>query len=785
MTTYNTGNPIGSTAVQDLYDNAENLDLLVNDRTKREHEDRLGVSRKTWWGMEQDFQDFLVDSGYQNIGDYAADLEVSARNQVFWKDGELYRAGAALELPYTTTGDWLVEEGLFVPVGDAALRQELSSPEGDGMIGVKQPFTGSVATTQHEVNARTISLLDFGATTDGTDAWPAFSAAISAAGANGVVKVPGKPGDTYSLLTIPTGTAETLNNVLFDIDPGVVIHTPLSIAYMQSNMRVTRTTKFLNGADDSVFYASPQTSAHVQDKLIWPGPSDADRSSLEAIDVFAETRFVKFNHDGGGDSYDVYTPGNADFSSFSNSVPHDGYVYCGLWRARPDEEIRAGFTGYNTSATALFAVVRCASGRYGIYGGYASANFTRFSKTVGGALKTTAVSPETAGLTSYAALLSVVGIRVQNVRRFCVTINGVSVAEFDTDSDIIEAGFGCYDQGSTGTSLKVQDVVKTRYATAVHGVRGLNIAVFGDSITAGGGVQHVYGSWPEQLRKMYDGAAGMRIKTINNFAISGDSSAGQKALCTSANLVGSDIVMVLVGTNDIQGAVPATTTTSNVADMIDTCLNAGKPVIVGLPPMFYPNTFTGTGQNTHGYSIGGPTRQALARLCAVKGVRCVDSMGGLGNVAPLYLSSVSQDGMVFDNIHPTYFGRLTLAQLFGNALLGIFAGERQVIQSRQSLTDAGLQNGATFTTERPSYVVDHMSGTVHLAGRIDIPAGYTTGTIVYTLPEALRPGSTVQFSQPNSTAMSILQIAPDGNVRFFRPPAGADWIGVSCSYSNR
>ena len=126
MTTYNTGNPIGSKDPRDLYDNAENLDEAVNTRTAESWDDRFGVPRKTWWGMEQDFQQFLLDSGYQNIGDYGQGLEITARNQIFWRDGELYRAGAALELPYTTTGDWSSEEGLFVAVGDAALRQQLS-----------------------------------------------------------------------------------------------------------------------------------------------------------------------------------------------------------------------------------------------------------------------------------------------------------------------------------------------------------------------------------------------------------------------------------------------------------------------------------------------------------------------------------------------------------------------------------------------------------------------------------------------------------------------------------
>lgn len=50
MTTYNTGNPIGSKDPRDLYDNAENLDVAVNDDAAT-WVDRLGVQRSTLWQM--------------------------------------------------------------------------------------------------------------------------------------------------------------------------------------------------------------------------------------------------------------------------------------------------------------------------------------------------------------------------------------------------------------------------------------------------------------------------------------------------------------------------------------------------------------------------------------------------------------------------------------------------------------------------------------------------------------------------------------------------------------
>lgn len=52
MTKYRTGNPVGSAAAKDLYDNAENLDVAINSQTARGWTDRLGNARRTWKGIE-------------------------------------------------------------------------------------------------------------------------------------------------------------------------------------------------------------------------------------------------------------------------------------------------------------------------------------------------------------------------------------------------------------------------------------------------------------------------------------------------------------------------------------------------------------------------------------------------------------------------------------------------------------------------------------------------------------------------------------------------------------
>ncbi len=158
MTTYKTGNPLGSSAAKDLFDNAENLDFAVNSITQTIWIDRLGKPRKSWFGMESAFlaqlasqedrfNAFIERSGYQVIGDYAdGPLTVTEYNQLIRYDNELWKLTAAIDLPYTTAGNteetWNATDSLhFVSVGDAALRQNLGSNEkglGLSLAGLEQ-----------------------------------------------------------------------------------------------------------------------------------------------------------------------------------------------------------------------------------------------------------------------------------------------------------------------------------------------------------------------------------------------------------------------------------------------------------------------------------------------------------------------------------------------------------------------------------------------------------------------------------------------------------------------
>ncbi|WP_154916558.1 right-handed parallel beta-helix repeat-containing protein [Klebsiella michiganensis] len=152
MSTYKTGNPLGSAAVKDLFDNAENLDFALNSLTALIWTDRLGKTRRSFFGMESAFvtqltsqesrfNTFIQSSGYQIVGDYTAGpLTITEYNQLIRYNNELYKLTAATDIPFTTAGHtdetWTdTDAAHFVSVGDAALRQNLGSGDGTKLIG--------------------------------------------------------------------------------------------------------------------------------------------------------------------------------------------------------------------------------------------------------------------------------------------------------------------------------------------------------------------------------------------------------------------------------------------------------------------------------------------------------------------------------------------------------------------------------------------------------------------------------------------------------------------------
>lgn len=165
--TYLTGNPLGSTAPKDFYDNASNFDdFSLSDSPwfiDRKLRRRLTIS-----GMEAQFQEAIANTGFHYIGDYDApgELTFTLRNQVMLKDGAYWSPAATLTLPYTTVNDWVVDQPKFVMRSDSVIRADLASTDTSkgvslvngapryvatvaAMLALPRPFTNPVYTLAH------------------------------------------------------------------------------------------------------------------------------------------------------------------------------------------------------------------------------------------------------------------------------------------------------------------------------------------------------------------------------------------------------------------------------------------------------------------------------------------------------------------------------------------------------------------------------------------------------------------------------------------------------------
>ncbi len=130
MTTFNTGNPIGSTDARDRSDNSENLDLAVNSLALT-FEDRLGVTRDTLEGIYQ-------KSAYYRAGTFDAGYTLTNNRQTLaygnieysWS-GAFPKVVSAGSTPETTGG---IGAGAWVDRSGDILKQDLASPIGTSLV---------------------------------------------------------------------------------------------------------------------------------------------------------------------------------------------------------------------------------------------------------------------------------------------------------------------------------------------------------------------------------------------------------------------------------------------------------------------------------------------------------------------------------------------------------------------------------------------------------------------------------------------------------------------------
>lgn len=134
--------PLGSKDPRVLYTNAVNMDIAMNSLDQVSWLDRgplrAPLARKTWYGIEQQVNDFLIGTAFEPVPLIYVDgseLVVPSPSKLIQRDGNLYSVRLPASFPVTLSGNWAADEPLLTVRSDQALRQQLAQPLGSEMIG--------------------------------------------------------------------------------------------------------------------------------------------------------------------------------------------------------------------------------------------------------------------------------------------------------------------------------------------------------------------------------------------------------------------------------------------------------------------------------------------------------------------------------------------------------------------------------------------------------------------------------------------------------------------------
>ncbi|WP_447879814.1 hypothetical protein [Serratia fonticola] len=170
--------PVPSEKPQDLLFNAGKIDEFVNSIINQ-YIDRFGVAHLTIAGItalarsvieqiKADGAEAVAAIGWQELGDWAVNLSITNRDQVVWYDGAWYKFIGTL--PHTIIGDspendggiWSEsnQDGVWVNIGDAALRSELASKDGLRLIG-RCDSVDELRATEPIINGQVIAISSY------------------------------------------------------------------------------------------------------------------------------------------------------------------------------------------------------------------------------------------------------------------------------------------------------------------------------------------------------------------------------------------------------------------------------------------------------------------------------------------------------------------------------------------------------------------------------------------------------------------------------------------------
>lgn len=572
----------------------------------------------------------------------------------------------------------------------------------------------------------------------------------------------------------------SLAQFILDPDDGVSAwHVGTYCPLTARGMRTLRTLPVRIANNGSTYYLGAEAYRQVSDKRAFMGATLGEAPTLSSITMsgLAGVNIAWPNGPVTNSPPTSAAPDSVTWSPASGASAQ--MIVQGL---RPGSELSAyaydnsggGFPYAGTLVAGVITDAGFAVVRQDVTGG----NFILSVKSGASALVETGFAPPSTQV-NYRFYKGLIAVRIYTSRSFGVLVNGVEMVRCsDAGGVILQAGMGP-GFATNGNAISIAGMSVTK-RLAANGVKPLKIVTVGDSITD----KEVPGNWPDYMRQYLAGAGGAQILTLNNIAVSGDTSTAQTTALLATNITGYDYCLIQIGVNDIQGAVAVATLITNITSMVAYCRTNNVVPIVGLPTMFYGQTESAgtgnTGQATTNNDGGSPYRATLLRYLASAGVAAnLNTLTDMGAIVPALLTGTDTDPMVADNIHPSAFGRMVLGWAWAKAVIGqAMPRADKSIRGRPSL--ASWTSGIYGTTALPTY--DVQDDLFSMAGNLSSTADPVTGDVIMTLPEVYRPAT--EFTMPASVAggggtpngVCQLQVATNGQIKVFVAPAGTRYI---------
>ncbi|MFY0856922.1 phage tail fiber protein, partial [Enterobacter roggenkampii] len=415
---------------------------------------------------------------------------------------------------------------------------EFAKPTGAYLSGFRQTTVGGRLSTD-------VYITDFGGGESVSDNLAAFNLAKAAAGTGGTVTFPRNSNGVYNFSAFPDMTGVVLNP-----DVGVVFRGPAASIAVSPNIVTTRDYRvYFNAGDPKDYYIDMRANVHAgskgANKSLWLTEGDIDNYIPVAVN--ANNILVKQIALGVGDTFANVTPAGRSASSLFLQPPIWGATQLGVIPAVPGTELKVGVNNIPDNAGEIAVGILFSTG-YAVLRGYPASGIWSLSTKYAGQTPTDiVVTPDGGGTATYSPSNNIITVRSISTVRAQILINGVTAVDFQPASGVIQwVGVGATSistvSGSNFTGWY------TRQFKVASSPRSQVLGIIGDSISDAA----VDGSWPVWAAEALDSSFGIRINSIENRAVSGQTIDQQIANLAANPFVNASVVVVFIGTNDIQ-----------------------------------------------------------------------------------------------------------------------------------------------------------------------------------------------------------------------------------------